>query len=53
MIYSDIDNIIEMINKTKIIGYNESQNYINPDFLLIDYWRHKILLRIIKNKYIE
>jgi len=34
MIYSDIDNIIEMINETKIIGYNESSNYINPDILL-------------------
>ena len=46
MIYSDIDNIIEMINETKIIGYNESNNYINPDILLIDYWRDKILLRL-------
>ena len=46
MIYSDIDNIIEMINETKIIGYNESNNYINPDILLIDYWRDKISLRL-------
>ena len=46
MIYSDNDNIIEMINETKIIGYNESNNYINPDILLIDYWRDKILLRL-------
>ena len=45
MIYSDIDNIIEMINETKIIGYNESNNYINPDILLIDYWRYKISKR--------
>ena len=46
MIYSDIDNIIEMINETKIIGYNQSNNYINPDILLIDYWRDKIQLRL-------
>ena len=46
MIYSDIDNIIEMINKTKNIGYNESHNYINPDILLIDYWRYEIAHRV-------
>ena len=48
MIYSDIDNIIEMIDKKKIIGYNESNNYINPEILLIDYWRDKISLRLKK-----
>ena len=46
MIYSNINSFIKIINKGKIIGYNESTNYINPDILLIDYWRDKIQLRL-------
>ena len=49
MIYSDINNIIKMINEAKVIGYNESKNYTNKDILLIDYWRDKILLRLKNN----
>ena len=50
MIYSDINNIIKIINEKKVIGYNEKENYINKDILLIDYWRNKILERIKNNK---
>ena len=45
MIYSNLNNIIKIINEKKIIGYNESINYINPDILLIEYWQDKILDR--------
>ena len=46
MIYSNLDNLIKIINEKKIIGYNESNNYINPDILLIEYWQNKISLRL-------
>lgn len=49
MIYSDINNIIKVINEKKVIEYNEFKNYINKNILLIDYWRDKILLRLKKN----
>ena len=49
MIYSDINNIIKVINEKKVIEYNEFKKYINKNILLIDYWRNKILLRLKKN----
>lgn len=46
MIYSDINDIIKIINEKKV-EYNE--NYINKDILLINYWRNKILQRLKNN----
>jgi hypothetical protein len=31
MIYSDINNIIKVINEKKVIEYNEFKNYINKN----------------------
>lgn len=49
MIYSNLDNITKIINENKIIGYNETKNYIDKDILLIDYWRNKISFRLKNN----